>query len=144
MKKIPICTHCGEEYIPKRRGVQKFCSNSCRSRYWYLKQNNNNNNNGIKALKVVSENNDMIQSTPSEKMSWAGFGNAVTGAGAAKIVSDLLTPEYKKPATKKDIQEIKSLISGVRYLPVNNAENDTYGRKPFYDIETGYVVYLYQ
>lgn len=142
MKKTEICIHCGEDYVPKRRGAQKFCSNSCRSRYWYLKQNNNSNNKGIKALKVESENNNKIQPPPSEKMSWAGFGNAAAGAGAFKIVSDLLTPEYKKPATKKDIQEIKSLISGGRYLPVNNGKNDEYGRKPFYDIETGNVVYF--
>ena len=142
MKKTAICTHCGEEYVPKRRGIQKFCSNSCRSRYWYLKQNNRNNNNGIKKLKVVSENSNMIQSPPSEKMSWAGFGNAATGAGAAKIVLDLLTPENNKPATKKDIQEIKSLISD-RYLPIKNLGNDQFGKRPFYDVETGNVEFFY-
>lgn len=55
----------------------------------------------------------------------------------------MLTPEDKKAATTKDIQEINSLISGPRYFPVNNGLNDGYVRKPFYVIETGNVVYLY-
>ncbi|CAM4087613.1 hypothetical protein ZORO111903_00320 [Zobellia roscoffensis] len=53
----------------------------------------------------------------------------------------MLTSAENKPATKKDIQELKTLIKS-RYLPIKNLKNDPYGRLPFYDVQTGYLVYL--
>lgn len=140
MRKKEICWNCGDDYIPNRRGVQKYCSNSCRSRSWLLKQirikapvPNNNLKSKLPVVKKVAK---------IETMSVAGVGNATAGAALAEIGKSLFTPIQNKPATKKDIQELKALINGGRYLPVNNANNDSYGRKPFYDVETGNVVYL--
>jgi hypothetical protein len=141
MKKTEICIHCGGDYIPKRRGVQKFCSNSCRSRHWLLKQPQ------IKVPAITEELKNQLPNIKSEPkkdaMSFAGVGNAVAGVAAVEVAKSIFTPEDNKPATKKDIKEIKSLISN-RYLPVNNLGNDGFGRRPFYDVETGNVEFFYQ
>ena len=139
MKNTEICQNCGNDYIPKRRGAQKFCCNSCRSRFWTLKQNQIKVPVPIDNLKsqlpvVKSENK-------KESMTLAGVGEAVVGVALVEFGKTIITPKDKKPATKRDIQELKALIKG-RYLPVNNMENDAYGRKPFYDVVSGQVVYL--
>jgi hypothetical protein len=136
MKKTEICLHCNDDYTPTRRGVQKFCSKSCKSRYWYLKQNFKG-----KVEKSITERNDAKQNSKVETMSLAGVGNAAAGVAVVETAKYLLTAPENKPATKKDIQELKALIKG-RYLPVNNAEKDAMGRSAFYDVETGNVVFL--
>lgn len=136
MKKTEICLHCNDDYIPKRRGVQKFCSKSCKSRYWYLKQNK-------KELKLQSVTGVVTNETNTDKMSWGGVGNSAVGTVLGNAATSLLTPEDKKPATKKDIEDLKSLISD-RYLPIHNLSFDEYGRRPFYDVETGNVEFFYQ
>jgi hypothetical protein len=140
MEKTEICMHCGVDYVPTRRGVQIFCSNSCRSRYWYLKQNRNN---GASLDKKKNEQvTEVVVQEKTEKMSLAGIGNATVGVVAADFIKTVFTKDENKPATKKDIQDLKSMINGGRYLRVNNAKNDALGRKAFFDVETGYVVYL--
>jgi hypothetical protein len=136
MKKTEICLNCGDDYLPKRRGVQKYCSNACRSRYWQLRQN-------IETKEVPSkvENTVEKQGAKVEKMSFAGVGNAAAGVAAVEIVKSVFTPPENKPATKKDIQELKTLIKG-RYLPVNNVKIDLMGKRPFYDVVTGNVEFL--
>jgi len=140
MKKTEICIHCGGDYIPKRRGVQKFCSNSCRSRHWLLKQPQ------IKVPAITEELKNQLPNIKSEPkkdtMSFAAVGNAAAGVAAVEVAKSIFTPEDNKPATKKDIKEIKSLIAD-RYLPINNLNKDTMGRRPFYDVESGNIVYLY-
>jgi hypothetical protein len=42
-------------------------------------------------------------------MSWAGVGNAA-GTAAVNLTSHLFTRDENKPATKKDIKEIKQLF----------------------------------
>jgi hypothetical protein len=139
MKKIEICLHCNDDYLPTRRGVQKFCSKSCKSRYWYLKKNKQN-----KELSVYNQNSIAPQNLSIDKMSLAGVGNAAAGAAIVEVVKTVFTEAENKPATKKDIQELKSLlISGERYLLVNNIPNDGFGRRPYFDIETGNMVYFY-
>ncbi|ALJ04509.1 hypothetical protein APS56_04855 [Pseudalgibacter alginicilyticus] len=135
MKKTEICLHCNDDYTPTRRGVQKFCSKSCKSRYWYLKQNY------TKEVAIDTIENKVVNSIAKvDKMSLAGVGNAAAGAAVVEVVKTVFTAQDNKPATKKDIQELKTLITG-RYLPVNNAAKDAFGRSPFYDVETGNVVF---
>ena len=139
MKKTEICLHCYDDYVPKRRGVQKFCSNSCRSSNWKLKQEKTKELNKIKVPKInLPATNE--QENMNEKMSLAGVGNAAVGVAAVDIIKNVFTPNEKKPATKKDIAELKALIKG-RYLPVKNIEKDIYGRLPYYEVITGNVVY---
>lgn len=138
MKKTEICLHCHDNYTPTRRGVQKFCSKSCKSRYWYLKQNFQKKETIVKDQSIVTQQNLKV-----ETMSVAGVGNVVAGVAAVEATKYLLTAPENKPATKKDIQELKAFIKG-RYLSVNNADKDDDGRSPFYDVETGNVVYLFR
>jgi len=136
MKKTEICHHCNVDYIPNRRGVQKFCSNSCRSRFWYLKQNFESRVTKVNnQLKVVEQKSNI------DEMSLAGVGNAATGVAVVELAKNLLTSAENKPVTKKDFKELKAFIKG-RYLLINNAEKDFYGRFPYYDVVTGNVVYL--
>ncbi|MDN3665793.1 hypothetical protein ACFFU1_18295 [Algibacter miyuki] len=137
MKKTEVCLHCGDEYIPKRRGAQKFCTNSCRSRHWQTKQSNKTNE--VVLSKV--ENTVEKQGAKVEAMSFAGVGNAAAGVAVVDGLKSLLTAKENKAATKKDIQELKTLIIG-RFLPINNISIDSMGRCPFYDVETGSVVYM--
>lgn len=71
-------------------------------------------------------------------MSLAGVGNAAAGAVLVELGKNALGITA---ATKKDIQELKSFIKG-RYLPINNLMKDPMGRFPFYDVETGNIVYF--
>ncbi|PKQ44525.1 hypothetical protein [Confluentibacter flavum] len=104
-----------------------------------MKQNFGNKEVTVKDQSIVAPQNLKV-----EKMSLAGVGNAAAGVAVVEVAKYLATSPENKPATKKDIQELKSLlISGERYLPVNNVPNDGFGRKPYYDVETGDVVYLF-
>lgn len=141
MKRTEICNNCGNDYVPKRRGVQKFCSNSCRSRSWLLKQNK------PKIPKTITEQEQIqvprnLSIPKKDKISAVGVGNAALGAAAVDLVKHVFTSEDQKSATKKDIKELKSLISGQRYFEVKNIPKDSYGRVPYYDVETRNVVYL--
>jgi len=140
MKKTEICLYCGDDYLPKRRGVQKFCSNSCRSLNWKNKQ-------PIKKSKIAVTLPDngkleaMRSPTLPEKMSLAGIGNAAVGAAALEITKNILTPTTNKPATKKDIQDLKIFLKS-RYLLVNNIARDIHGSAAYFDVQTANVVYL--
>ena len=139
MKKTAICLYCGTDYVPKRRGVQKFCSNSCRSLNWKDKQ-------PIKESKTASIQpiNDAPtvpdKPTLQEKMSLAGVGNAAAGAAVVEIAKNLVTPNAGKPATKKDIDDLKAFLRS-RYFLVKNKERDSLGRPAYYDMVTGNVVH---
>ena len=91
------CNYCGVEYTPRRRRVQKYCSNSCRV-------------NAFKQRQVKNQNLPTVKKTDSvgvqDKMSWSGVGNAAAGSLAVNLVSSLLTKEENKPATKGDIKKL--------------------------------------
>jgi len=55
---------------------------------------------------------------------------------------NIFTSDQTKQATKKEIEELKSMIYGWRYFPVNNVPIDCFGTSLNYDFETGNVVYL--
>ena len=127
------CAYCGKQYKPRRRRKQKYCSNSCRTNAFNAKKQISL----AKPETKKSENN--LQKI--DKMSWAGVGNAAAGTLAVNALSSLLTREENKPSTKKDIKEIKALLSK-RYHEVLNMDLDGYGNEPFYDMETKTIVYL--
>lgn len=152
MKETEKCQHCKDDYIPKRRGVQKFCSNSCRSRSWLLQQdkkkekiekspkfNNPFTKENDKKLSEINKNVKSLKNNKPKKegMTMAGAGESFFGTGAANLVTHLLTD----PPTKNDINELKSIIKGARYFPINNFHQNEHGQFPYYDIETGDVVY---
>ncbi len=145
------CNHCNEPYIPTRKGAQKFCSASCRSRHWFLKKQNK-----LKPKKELldqsSEANqqklqEIKEDKPNsvEKMSLPGVGNSFLGSLAAEVVTGVAKNAWKrdsdKPATKGDIEEVRKLIDK-RYFRVFNVSPDSCGRKPYFDKITHKIVYF--
>ena len=126
------CHYCNKEYKPKRRKKQKYCSNSCRTLAFNLKKKTQ--------LSLPTQKNKTSK-TSIEKMSVAGIGNAAVGTFAANTITNWLTRDENKPATKKDIKEIKELVLQ-RYHEILNMQTDPYGNYPYYDIDSRTVVYL--
>lgn len=127
------CEYCGKEYKPNRRQKQKYCSNSCRTRAFVIRK--------IKGLNLPSTENKNTEEKKIETMSWAGVGNAAAGTLAVNLATSIFTKEENKPATKKDIKEVKNLLM-TRYHNIKNVPNRSDGARPFYDVQTQSMVYL--
>ncbi|MFV8441865.1 hypothetical protein [Flavobacterium sp. LB2P44] len=127
------CQYCGNEYKPNRRQQQKYCSNSCRTRAFVIRK--------IQGLNLPSTENKNKEEKKSETMSWAGVGNAAAGTIAVNLAASIFTKEENKPATKKDIKEIKNLLM-TRYHSIKNAPIRSDGARPHFDMKTNNVVYL--
>ncbi|WP_022828652.1 hypothetical protein [Flavobacterium antarcticum] len=94
------------------------------------------------ALPSITTNESTItKPTKIDTMSLAGVGNAAAGVLAANLATNLFIREENKPATKKDLQEVKDLLL-TRYYPILNLSQHLNGAKPFYDLDTQQVVYL--
>ena len=130
-KYFHICNQCGKEYKPNRRNIQKYCSNSCRTRAYVIR----------KGLNLPSIQNKNTEEKKSETMSWAGVGNAAAGTIAVNLAASIFTKEENKPATKKDIKEVKNLLM-TRYHSIKNGAIRFDGARPFYDLQTQSIVYL--
>jgi hypothetical protein len=127
------CLYCGKTYKPNRRKKQKYCSNSCRTRAFQIR-----NPKLGSTVPQVEKKSELVK---IEKMSVPGVGNAVAGAAIVKIAENLFTSEQNKPATKKDIRELKeSIIS--RYFPILNIPPNNLGEHPFFDMQIKHLVYL--
>jgi hydrogenase maturation factor HypF (carbamoyltransferase family) len=128
------CHFCGIEYQPKRRHIQKFCCNSCRSKAYIQKHKLNSD--------TKLENKDEIKNPVKiEKISVAGVGNAFLGTLAVNVASNLFTSEGNKPATKNDIKNLSSILKN-RYHQIKNIPVRNDGAVAFYDFETQNYVYL--
>ena len=134
MEIIQNCKYCGVEYTPKRRRVQKFCSNSCRSLNHRDKKRLENKTNQIQ------KTSEMKGSSKVDKMSIAGVGNVVAGNVVAEISKALFTPKKNQAATKGDLEDLKLTLKG-RFFLAKNIPRDTQGRIAYYDLKTGNVIY---
>ncbi|MFT5254534.1 MAG: Fe-S-cluster-containing dehydrogenase component [Flavobacteriales bacterium] len=128
-----ICQYCSKEYKPNRRQKQKYCSNSCRTRAFTIRK--------FKGVNKPAQENKNAQEKKSETMSWAGVGNAAAGTAAVNLASHLFTRDENKPATKKDIKEIKQLFI-TQHHHIKNMPDRYDGARPFYDLQTKNLVYL--
>ncbi|WP_336126869.1 hypothetical protein [Mesoflavibacter sp. CH_XMU1422-2] len=127
------CNYCQQDFVPKRRRVQKYCSNSCRSSAYQLRKSNKNNLPVANNTKPATEQND--------KMTLVGVGNAAVGSMVAGGLVKLFTSEKNKPATKGDIDLLIQKLGG-RYHLVKNLQPNEQGALPYYDIIEGIIVYL--
>lgn len=127
------CLYCGKDYKPNRRKKQKYCSNSCRVRAFKTKKEI--------GLHLPSTDKQKPQLNQIDRMSLAGVGNAAAGTLAVNLATHLFTKEDNKPATKKDIKDIKNLLV-TRYHEIKNMKPVSNGLFPFYDIQTKQIVYL--
>ena len=141
-KHLYICEFCQKEFEPTRRKVQKFCSDTCRSKNHHHK---NKMTNSI-SMSAVSDtlNEPEKNKIAIDKISASGIGNAALGTLAANsataLAKQIFVSENNKPATKKDIQELKDLIN-TRYLEIHNMSTDPFGNKPYFDLSTNKIVY---
>ena len=134
--KLYTCAYCFEEFKPTRRRVQKYCSNSCRSKAYHLRTNNSN-----KESKLPIANPIGFAKQKKEKMSYAGTGNAVAGSLLADGIKNMFTAEQNKAATKGDLKKLLDELQK-RYHPIKNMPTNQMGQEPYYDINTQQVVYL--
>ena len=130
------CEYCGKEYIPKRRIIQKYCSNSCRARAYQLR----NLKTGLSELKT--QTNEPIQ---TNKINTNGIGNALAGVLIADTIQAglkaIFIPEEQKPATKGDLKILEEKLNK-RYYFVKNMDISLDGKKPYFDIKDECIVYL--
>ncbi|UAM97273.1 hypothetical protein K8354_13215 [Polaribacter litorisediminis] len=103
------CQYCRKEYVPKRRGVQKFCSDSCRVRTHQLKSKK------PKGEEITIANNIKTGKNKIEQMSFAGVGNAAAAMFGVNIITDLMTKFENKQATKQDISQLKLELSQLNF-----------------------------
>jgi hypothetical protein len=136
--KYYICEYCFKEFEPKRRRVQKYCSNSCRSSAFQQRKASQKNKN--KSFPTLT-NSKVPQVQKTEKISAAGVGNAALGSLAADGVKSLLTPRKSKPATKGDIDLLLEKLGG-RYHYVKNLPRNEFGEFPYYDLVESEIVYF--
>jgi hypothetical protein len=132
--KFYICDYCFTEYIPRRRGAQKYCSSSCRSRACQLRKANR-----TKTDALVPEAK-AISNPQTKQMTLAGVGESAAGALAANLIIDLFTKEPNKAATKGDLKLLIETLKA-RYHLVKNMDRDQYGRYPYFDLVENIVVY---
>ena len=133
-----ICQNCGKEYIPNRRGVQKYCTNSCRTRAFILRNSKSKLN-----LPSTNVDNQIVEkeSVKIDKMSLAGVGNAVAGTAIVKLAEAIFTTDANKPATKNDLKNLEAKISK-RYYLIKNMQMDKTGKNPYFDTVQSCVVYF--
>lgn len=129
------CKYCFKEFEPKRRRVQIYCSDTCRSKAYHVRKT---------SAMVTQTNKEVSLDTPTlqqEKMSLAGVGNSAIGVLAVEGVKSLLTKEENKPATKKDLALLIEKLSS-RYHLVKNMSPNSFGEYPYFDLVENVVVYL--
>ncbi|TYB74369.1 lysozyme family protein [Bizionia myxarmorum] len=137
------CEYCYKEFEPKRRRVQKYCSNTCRSKAHHARKTTSKITK-VESLEIVPIESAKIDK-PSigkiDKMSASGVGNSAIGTLTADTLKHILTAPQNRPSTKGDIANLKALIK--RYHKVKNLPPNTQGALPYFDIETGEVKYSF-
>jgi hypothetical protein len=131
------CQYCKKEFIPKRRKIQKFCSNSCRVSFHRFK------NVGL-ALKStdlkVKEEEQVSSKMKVDHISTAGVANSAIGTGIVELAKNLFTREEDKPATKGDVLKLAASLK--RYHKIKNLPLNQIGQIPYFDLTQGIVVYF--
>jgi len=128
------CNYCSKQYVPKRRKVQKYCSNTCRSKAHF--QKNKLSKNIKNKSQLVNQENQQ-----KEKINLAGIGNAAIANVATDALTRLLTYEDNKPATKGDLKKLITQFKN-RYEKINNLPMRLDQTVAYFDNERKEVVYL--
>lgn len=128
-----ICHFCGTDYDPKRRHVQRFCCDSCRSKAHKRKHN-------LEDIAKIDNNEQRKHPVKIEKVSLAGVTNAALGTFAVNMAAKAFTKQENLPATKKDLENLKQTLKA-NYYPIINIPCRSDGAKPYYHLRTQSVVY---
>ena len=141
--KFYICKYCYKDFEPKRRRVQKYCSNTCRSKAHHARKTNTLATSKFDDL-VIPDSFLKPNSKPTpiaEKMSLAGVGNSAAGTLAVDLIKNALTTEPNKAATKGDLSQLIGKIKG-RYHLITNMKPNPLGQHPYFDLVENKVEYL--
>ena len=135
------CAYCGKEYVPRRRKIQKYCSNTCRVKA-HFQRNKGNKLNTENGLSNPSKEKEVTQNSELKgTINLAGIGNAAIANIATDGLKKLFTQEVNKPATKGDIKkliaEFKNRYDLIKNIPVRGD-----GSRAYFDNETKQIVYL--
>ena len=142
-----ICQYCFTQYRPTRRGVQRYCSASCRSNAYHHRKKQQTSQKTIEAIQNIKSpeaplknNEEKNEKTSVDKMSLAGVGNSMAGTLLSEAAISLFTKQDNKPATKADIKALENTLK--RYQRVQNLQPDLEGRQPYYDMRKMQLIYL--
>lgn len=135
------CNYCQKEYVPKRRGIQKFCSNSCRSRSHQIKKKTSNY---LAKTKSELKEKEQQQNQYQPKVNLPDITNTVIGVTIVELIKNALASFQNKTVTKADIQRLENIVknNSQRYFLVKNQNMRYYGKFPYFDIETQTVVHI--
>ncbi|NIK93243.1 hypothetical protein GZ212_13860 [Mangrovimonas sp. CR14] len=137
--KYYTCKYCFESFIPKRRRVQKYCSNTCRNKAHHAKKTATTTR---ETLPEKLENQLAVPTPIKQTVNAADITNAAIGTLAVNTLVNAFTKNENKPATKKDLVEILNALKG-RYHIIKNLAPLSDGKKPYYDIVKQELVYLF-
>lgn len=132
-----ICKNCSKLYIPKRRGAQKYCSDSCRSRAYQKRKST-----GLKKpADLTTKKSEEVKNESSSTINAASIMNAFIAAFGYDAIKGLLTPAGSKPVTRNDLNKLIEKIDQ-RYIPLRNIPMKNDGTYAFCDKKTEALVYL--
>jgi hypothetical protein len=128
------CNYCSKQYVPKRRKIQKYCSNTCRSKAHFQKN---------KLSEHIKNKSQLVnqENQPKEKINLVGIGNAAIANVATDALTRLLTHEDNKPATKGDLKKLITQFKN-RYEKINNLPMRIDQTTAYFDNEKKEVVYF--
>jgi hypothetical protein len=131
-----LCTYCSKEYVPRRRKVQKYCSDTCRSKDYFQK----NKKVKLKAETGLS-NPESSEKPKSDTVSLAGIGNAAIANVATETLKSIFTSDDNKPLTKGDFKKLMTQFKN-RYEKIGNMPKRADGTQAYFDNEARKVIYL--
>ena len=141
------CKYCHNQYIPKRRYSQKYCSNSCRSKAYHRRLVEKKGAAPIETKTITTMPQSIIPKESGapmkqsvEKMSAAGVGNAAVGTLIADLIKYAFQGEGNQPASKNDIAALLQKLN--RYHVITNLPSRPFGKLPYFDLQTNTVVYF--
>ena len=137
-----ICNYCQKEFVPTRRRVQKYCSDSCRSGAFNLRKQalSTPKNQPVATKNQLIETDKKPAKTKVEQMSTSGVGNAVVGTMIVDGLKTAFTQEENKAATKGDLSILYEKIG--RYHRITNLSQNESGALPYFDMYINEVVYI--
>ena len=133
-KKHYTCNYCFEEYVPKRRRVQKYCSSTCRSKAYHARKQG-------KKTKSKSPQDELEKKTKAviDEVSISGVTNAALGTLMIELSKWLITTKENKHVTRADFKRLEDKLK--RYHRVNNLKPSNDGTLPYFDMDTKTIIY---
>ena len=106
------CKYCFKEFEPKRRRVQKYCSDTCRNKAHHARKEKTTL--PATTQEALPEIKNKPETLPkSESMTLSGVGNATAGSLLADGIKSLLTKEGNKTAKNRTYKSLSLCLRGL-------------------------------